>query len=353
MSKTRAYAAYNASDDLKPFTFEYAALKPLDVAIDIKYCGICHSDVHSARNEWTSFTQAVYPMVPGHEIVGVVREVGDKVEKFKKGDIVGVGCLVSSCRHCGECKESLEQYCDEKVLTYASYVPELGRTTYGGYAEHIVVDEHFVLSIPNGMDLAKTAPLLCAGITVYSPLKHWKVQPGDRVGIVGLGGLGHMAVKIAKAMGTHVVVFTTSANKAAEAKTLGADEVVISKDNAAMDAQKNRFSFILSTVAASHNLDPYVALLKRDGVIVFVGLPSENHPSPFMGNFIFSRRSMAGSLIGGIKETQEMLDFCAQHNITADIEMIAMQDINAAYRRMLKNDVKYRFVIDMSTIATG
>ncbi len=350
MTKTRAYAAYSATDELKPFTFEYAALKPLEVAIDIKYCGICHSDVHSARNEWTSFTQAVYPMVPGHEIVGIVRDVGAEVKNFKQGDVVGVGCLVGSCRHCGECKEDLEQFCDGKVLTYASYVPELGRTTYGGYAEHIVVDEHFVLSIPKGMDLAKTAPLLCAGITVYSPLKHWKVQPGDRVGVVGLGGLGHMAVKIAKAMGAHVVVFTTSANKVIEAKALGADEVVISNDDVAMNAQKNCFSLILSTVAAPHNLDPYVTLLKRDGVIVFVGLPSENHPSPFMGNFIFGRRSMAGSLIGGIKETQEMLDFCAKHNITADIEMIAMKDINTAYQRMLKNDVKYRFVIDMSTL---
>lgn len=350
MLKTRAYAAYNATDKLKPFNFEYRPVTANEVFIDILYCGICHSDLHSAANEWTSFTQAVYPMVPGHEIVGVVREVGEQVSKFKKGDIVGVGCLVGSCRHCGECQENLEQYCPEMVLTYNSYVPELGRTTYGGYAEHIVVDQHFVLSIPQGMDLAKTAPLLCAGITVYSPLRHWKVQAGDRVGIVGLGGLGHMAVKIAKAMGAHVVVFTTSENKSKEAKSLGADEVVISKDNAAMDTQKNRFSFILSTVAAPHNLDPYVTLLKRDGVIVFVGLPSENHPSPFMGNFIFGRRSMAGSLIGGVKETQEMLDFCAQHNITADIEVISMDYINTAYERMLKNDVKYRFVIDLSTL---
>jgi uncharacterized zinc-type alcohol dehydrogenase-like protein len=348
--KTRAYAAYNSVDALKPFTFEYGVPKSSDVVIDILYCGICHSDVHSARNEWTSFTQAVYPMVPGHEIIGVVREVGEDVKKFKKGDIVGVGCLVGSCRHCSECDEGLEQFCDEKVLTYNAYLPQLGRTTYGGYAEHIVVDEHFVLSIPQGMELAKTAPLLCAGITVYSPLRHWNVKPGDRVGIVGLGGLGHVAVKIAQAMGAHVVVFTTSANKAAEAKALGADEVVISKDDLEMSAQKNRFRFILSTVAASHDLDPYVALLKRDGVIVFIGLPSENHPPPSMGNFIFGRRSMAGSLIGGVQETQEMLEFCAKHNITADIEMIAMQDINVAFDRMLKNDVKYRFVIDMSTL---
>lgn len=350
MTQTRAYAAYNANEPLKPYTFEYRPVATTEVAIDILYCGICHSDVHSARNEWTSFTQAVYPMVPGHEIVGVVREVGAEVKKFKKGDIVGVGCLVGSCRHCGECQEGLEQYCNDKVLTYNSFVPELGRTTYGGYAEHIIVNEDFVLKIPQGMDLAKTAPLLCAGITVYSPLRHWKIQPGDLVGVVGIGGLGHMAVKIAKAMGAHVVVFTTSENKSAEAKSLGADEVVISKDPAAMAAQNNRFSFILSTVAAPHNLDPYVTLLKRDGVIVFVGLPSENHPSPFMGNFIFSRRSMAGSLIGGIQETQEMLEFCAKHNITADIEMISMDYINIAYERMLKSDVKYRFVIDMSTL---
>jgi len=350
MNKTRAYAAYNATDELKPFVFESDSVKPTDVAIDILYCGICHSDLHSARNDWTSFTQAIYPMVPGHEIVGVVREAGQQVTKFKKGDVVGVGCLVGSCRHCGECNEGLEQFCDGKVFTYNSYLPELGRATYGGYAEHIVVSEDFVLSIPEGMDLAKTAPLLCAGITVYSPLKHWKVQPGDRVGVVGLGGLGHVAVKIAKAMGAYVVVFTTSINKALEAKSLGADEVVISNDEADMATQKSRFSFILSTVAASHDLDPYVALLKRDGVIVFVGLPSENHPSPFMGNFIFGRRSMAGSLIGGIKETQEMLNFCAEHNITADIEMISMKEINVAYQRMLKNDVKYRFVIDMSSL---
>lgn len=350
MSQTRAYAAYSANEELKPFNFEYPPIAPAEVAIDILYCGICHSDVHSARNEWTSFTQAIYPMVPGHEIVGVVREVGAQVKRFRTGDIVGVGCLVGSCRNCGECKEGLEQYCDRSVLTYNSYVPELGRTTYGGYAEHIIVNEDFVLSIPNGMDLAKTAPLLCAGITVYSPLRHWKVQPGDHVGIVGIGGLGHMAVKIAKAMGAYVVVFTTSVNKSAEAKALGADEVIISNDIMAMAAQNNRFSFILSTVAAPHDLNPYITLLKRDGVIVFVGLPSENHPSTFMGNFIFSRRSMAGSLIGGIKETQEMLEFCAKHNITADIEMISMDYINTAYERMLKSDVKYRFVIDMSTL---
>lgn len=350
MIHTRAYAAYSATEKLKPFSFDYRPVTAKEVLIDILYCGICHSDVHSAANEWTSFTQAVYPMVPGHEIVGVVREVGSEVKKYKKGDVVGVGCLVGSCRHCSECSDNLEQFCDNKVLTYNAYVPELGRTTYGGYAEHIVVDEHFVLSIPKGMDLAKTAPLLCAGITVYSPLKHWNVKAGDRVGIIGLGGLGHMAVKIAKAMGAYVVVFTTSASKLIEAKSLGADEVVISKDKAAMDAQKNRFSFVLSTVAAPHDLDPFVTLLKRDGVIVFVGLPSENHPSPFMGNFIFGRRSMAGSLIGGVKETQEMLDFCAKHNITADIEIISMDYINTAYERMLKNDVKYRFVIDMSTL---
>lgn len=349
MQKTRAYAAYSANEELKPFSFEYKPVKPNEVAIDILYCGICHSDVHSARNEWTSFSEAVYPMVPGHEIVGVVREVGEHVKKFKKGDKVGVGCLVGSCRHCGECEEGLEQFCSEKVFTYNSQVPELGRATYGGYAEHIVVNEDFVLTIPEGVDLAKTAPLLCAGITVYSPMMHWKIQPGDRIGIVGIGGLGHVAVKIAKAMGAYVVVFTTSTSKLTEAKSLGADEVVISKDAAEMAAQANRFSFILSTVAAPHDLDPYVSLLKRDGVIVFVGLPSENHPSPFMGNFIFSRRSMAGSLIGGVKETQEMLEFCAKHNITADIEMIPMEYINTAYERMIKNDVKYRFVIDMTT----
>lgn len=346
MLKTNAYAAYASTEPLKPFSFEYAEVKPNEVAIDILYCGICHSDVHSVRNEWGG---ANYPMVPGHEIIGRVREVGGEVKKYRKDDIVGVGCLVGSCRHCSECHDGLEQYCDDLLLTYNGYSERLGRMTYGGYAKHIVVDEHFVLSIPKGMDLARTAPLLCAGITVYSPLRHWNIKSGDRVGIVGIGGLGHVAVKIAKAMGAHVVVFTTTPSKAVEAKQLGADEVVISKDEAAMQGQANRFSFILSTAAASHNLDPYITLLKRDGTIVFVGLPSEPHPSPSMINFIWKRRSMAGSLIGGLPETQEMLDFCAKHNILADVEVIRMDYVNEAYERMLKSDVKYRFVIDMAT----
>ncbi|MES2204757.1 MAG: NAD(P)-dependent alcohol dehydrogenase [Pseudomonadota bacterium] len=348
MLKTSAYAAYNSTEPLKPFSFDYPAIKENEVAIDILYCGICHSDVHSARNEWKG---ANYPMVPGHEILGRVREVGAMVKKFKQGDIVGVGCLVGSCQHCGECSDGLEQYCDKSIFTYNSHSERFNRMTYGGYAKHIVVDEHFVLSIPAGMNLAKTAPLLCAGITVYSPMRHWNVKAGDRVGIIGIGGLGHVAVKIAKAMGAHVVVFTTSENKVAEAKNLGADEVVISKNAAAMQAQNNQFSFILSTVAAPHNLDPYITLLKRDGAIVFVGLPSENHPPAYMGNFIFKRRTMAGSLIGGVKETQEMLEFCAKHHITADIELIAMSDVNEAYDRIVNNDVKYRFVIDMSTLS--
>lgn len=350
MNTTKAFAAYNATDELKPFEFESRNTGPNDIKIDILFCGVCHSDIHSARNEWTSFTQGIYPMVPGHEIVGTVSEIGSDVTKFKVGDTVGVGCMVDSCQNCADCHDGEEQFCPEKTFTYNSINPKTQQPTYGGYAKNITVDEKFVLSIPENLDLASAAPLLCAGITTYSPLKHWNVKPGDKVGVVGLGGLGHMAVKIAKAMGAHVVVFSTSESKTIEAKRLGADEVVISKNSEQMQAQANSFDFVLSTIAASHNLDPYVALLKRDKTITFVGLPSENHPSPDMANLIFARRSIAGSIIGGIRETQEMLDFCAKHNITADIELINMQDINTAYERILKSDVKYRFVIDMGSL---
>jgi len=347
---TKAYAAYSATEPLKPYDFTCRAVGPHDVKIDILFCGVCHSDIHSVRNEWTQFLEAHYPMVPGHEIVGKVTEIGSEVTQFRVGDTVGVGCLVDSCQQCEACEDHQEQYCNAGVYTYNSFNPKTQQFTLGGYAKHIVVDDQFVLRIPEGLDLAAAAPLLCAGITTYSPLRHWGVKAGDKIGIVGLGGLGHMAVKLAKAMGAHVTVFTTSTSKIDEAKRLGADDVVVSRDAKTMQSLASTYDFVLSTVSAPHDLDPYVALLKRDKTIVFVGLPSSNHPSSAMGNFIFARRSMAGSLIGGLKETQEMLDFCAEHKITADIEVIAMKDINEAYERVLKSDVHYRFVIDMSTL---
>lgn len=349
MIKVFGYAASNASSPLAPFTFERRDPKPHDVQIDILYCGICHSDLHTARNEWGGTT--VYPCVPGHEIIGRVVKVGTAVRRFKEGDTVGVGCMVDSCRTCPNCKEGLEQYCDN-VATFTYNAPDkhLGGVTFGGYSTQIVVDENYILKVSDKLSLAAAAPLLCAGITTYSPLRHWKVGKGHKVGIVGLGGLGHMGVKLAHAMGAHVVMFTTSPNKTADAKKLGADEVVISKNSSEMAAHANSFDFILNTVAASHNLDPFMSLLKRDGTMCVVGVPSTSHPSPNVGNLIFRRRSLAGSLIGGIKETQEMLDFCAEHNIVSDIEIIPAQKINEAYERMLKSDVKYRFVIDMASL---
>lgn len=347
MSKAISYAAYSATEPLAPFNFERREVGPKDVQIEILFCGVCHSDLHTARNEWQNTT---YPVVPGHEIVGRVTSVGDQVTGFKVGDLAGVGCLVDSCRSCSDCSEGLEQYCDFSVYTYNSPDKHTGKTTYGGYSNKIVVDEHFVLHIPEKLDLAGVAPLLCAGITTYSPLRHWNVGKDSKVGIVGLGGLGHMAVKLAHAMGAYVVLFTTSPDKVADAKRLGADEVVISKNPDAMKKHVNSFDFILNTVAAAHNLDVFTELLKRDGTMCLNGVPEHPHPSPNIGNLIFKRRQIAGSLIGGIKETQEMLDFCAEHNITSDIEMIAIQDIDKAYDRMLKGDVKYRFVIDMATL---
>jgi uncharacterized zinc-type alcohol dehydrogenase-like protein len=288
--------------------------------------------------------------VPGHEIVGRVLKVGSEVKEFKAGDLAGVGCLVDSCRVCSECKEHLEQFCDSPVFTYNSHDKHTGMMTYGGYSKQVVVDKHFVLRISDKLNLAATAPLLCAGITTYSPLRHWKVGKGHKVGIVGLGGLGHMGVKFAHAFGAHVVLFTTSASKVADAKRLGADEVVISKNPDEMKQHLKSFDFILNTVAAAHNLDQFIALLKRDGTMCLVGVPDSPHPSPSVGNLIYKRRSIAGSLIGGIKETQEMLDFCAEHNITSDVEIIPIQDINHAFERMLKSDVKYRFVIDLASL---
>lgn len=350
MSKVISYAAVSAKEKLAPLHIERREVGAKDVQIEILFCGVCHSDLHTARNEWQN---SVYPVVPGHEIVGRVINVGADVKAFKAGDLAGVGCLVDSCRVCPDCLDGLEQYCDGEVFTYNSEdknFKDAGKMTYGGYSSQIVVDEHFVLRISDKLNLAEVAPLLCAGITTYSPLKHWKVGPGSKVGIVGLGGLGHMGVKLAHAMGAHVVLFTTSASKVADAKRLGADEVVISKNPDEMQAHLKSFDFILNTVAAAHNLDVFTELLKRDGTMCLNGVPEHSHPSPSIFNLIFKRRQIAGSLIGGIKETQEMLDFCAEHNITSDIEIIAMKDINEAYERMVKGDVKYRFVIDMATL---
>jgi len=347
MRKSYGFAAYDAQTPLRGFHFNRREPNAQDVLIEILYCGVCHSDLHQARNEWHGST---FPIVPGHEIIGRVLQVGAEVKHFKSGDAVGVGCMVDSCGVCPDCQDHQEQYCDQTVFTYNSADSHLGGMTYGGYSNQIVVDQRFVLSVSEKLNPAAVAPLLCAGITTYSPLRHWRVGKGDKVGIVGLGGLGHMAVKFAHAFGAHVVLFTTSASKVADAIRLGADEVVISTRPEELQKHLQSFHFILDTVAAQHNLDSYLALLKRDGHLCLVGVPDQPHPSPSVGNLIFRRRSLSGSLIGGIRETQEMLDFCAEQQITADIELIAMQDINTAFERMLKSDVKYRFVIDMSTL---
>ncbi len=345
--KTAAYAAHSATAPLAPFSFDRRDPGPKDVQIEILYCGVCHSDLHTARNEWDN---TIYPVVPGHEIVGRVTKVGAEVRKFKPGDTAGVGCLVYSCGHCENCKDGLENYCEVGLGgTYNAEDKHLGGMTYGGYSKSIVVDEAFVLRIPTNLDLPAVAPLLCAGITTYSPLRHWKVGKGQKVGVVGLGGLGHMGVKLAHAMGAHVVLFTTSANKTEDAKRLGADEVVLSKDPAQMEKHLNTFDFILDAVSADHDVNAYLNLLKRDGTMVLVGAP--NNPVGVASfSLIFKRRNFSGSLIGGLPETQEMLDFCAEHNIVSDIEIIPIQKINEAYERMLKSDVKYRFVIDMATL---
>jgi uncharacterized zinc-type alcohol dehydrogenase-like protein len=348
MIKALGYGNTAATAPLDRMEIDRRDPGPKDVRIDILYCGICHSDLHTARNEWHGTT---YPCIPGHEIVGRVAAVGSEVKGFKVGDMAGVGCMVDSCRSCSECKDDLEQFCAKgAVFTYNSPDAHLGGMTYGGYTNVIVVDEAFVLKVPAGLDPAGAAPLLCAGITTYSPLRHWGAGPGKKVGVVGLGGLGHMGVKLAHAMGAHVVLFTTSAGKTADAKRLGADEVVLSKDPAAMKAHAGSFHFILDTVAAPHDLDAYTTLLRRDGTLCLVGAPEYPHPSPTVFNLIFGRKSIAGSLIGGIKETQEMLDFCAEKGLTADIETIPVQKVNEAYERMLKSDVKYRFVIDMASL---
>jgi len=348
MRQIKAYAALNATAPLVPFTFQSRDPGPNEIEIQIQFCGICHTDVHQARNEWHG---TIYPCVPGHEIVGRVTRAGARVKKFKEGDRAAVGCMVDSCRKCAPCKAGEEQLCDAgPVFTYNSPDKKHGGMTYGGYAESIVLDETFALRAPKSLDAAATAPLLCAGITTYSPLRTWGAGPGKKVGIVGLGGLGHMGVKIAHAMGAHVVLFTTSPSKIEDGKRLGADEVAISKDPEQMAKHANSFDLIVNTVAAQHDLNPFIELLRRDGTMTLVGAPEHDHPSPQVFNLIMKRRRLAGSLIGGIAETQEMLDFCGKHGITSDIEMIKMQDINTAYERMLKSDVKYRFVIDLDSL---
>jgi alcohol dehydrogenase (NADP+) len=347
MLKTYGYAAHNNQSPLVPFSFERRNPGANDVQIEILFCGVCHSDIHQVRNEWGN---ATFPIVPGHEIVGKVTAIGNQVTGFNIGEIVGVGCLVDSCRICPDCGDNLEQFCNAATFTYNSADKISGGNTYGGYSSQIVVDQHFVLHVSDKLDPAAAAPLLCAGITTYSPLKHWQVGKGDKVGIVGLGGLGHMGVKFASAMGAHVVLFTTSVSKVDDAIKLGAHEVVISKDDDAMQQHRLSFDFILNTVAATHDLDSFTELLKRDGTLCLVGIPDQPHPSPSVSNLIFKRRQIAGSLIGGLKETQEMLDFCAEHNIVSDIEIIPIQQVNQAYERMLKSDVKYRFVIDLASL---
>ena len=343
---TKAYGATAADQPVAALAIERRAPGAHDVQIDIAYCGVCHSDLHTVRSEWPG---TLYPCVPGHEIVGRVTAVGSDVSGFKVGDSVGVGCMVGSCQHCAACDEGLEQYCENGFIgTYNGPTADAPGHTLGGYSQRIVVDQKFVLQIRHPQEqLAAVAPLLCAGITTYSPLRHWNVGPGKKVGI---GGLGHMGLKLAHAMGAQVVAFTTSESKREEAHKLGADEVVISKDPAQMKAHAGSFDFILDTVAASHNLDAFTSLLKRDGTLCLVGVPEHAHPSPSVANLIFKRRAIAGSLIGGIAETQEMLDFCAEHGIVAEIEMIDAKGIDVAYERMLTSDVKYRFVIDTATM---
>ncbi len=346
---TRAYGVHAADQSFEVMDIARRTPGPHDVQIEIAYCGICHSDLHTARSEWGG---TCYPCVPGHEIVGTVSAVGSDVSNFKVGDTVGVGCLVDSCQHCTACAEGLEQYCENGFVgTYNGRTTDAPGHTLGGYSQRIVVSDKFVLHVRHPREqLAAVAPLLCAGITTWSPLRHWKVGPGSKVGIVGIGGLGHMGVKLAHAMGAHVVAFTTSEGKRADAKALGADEVVVSRNAGEMKAHAGSFDFILNTVAASHDLDAFTSLLKRDGTLVLVGVPEHPHPAPNISNLIFKRRAIAGSLIGGIAETQEMLDFCAEHGIVSDIEMVSAQDIDQAYARMLKSDVKYRFVIDNATM---
>jgi alcohol dehydrogenase (NADP+) len=347
MPSTKAYAAQNNTDPLAPFTIERRDPKPHDVQIQILYCGVCHSDLHFARNEWG---MTVYPIVPGHEIVGKVTAVGNQVKKFKMGDLAGIGCLVDSCRECDNCKEGLEQYCLQgAVFSYNGFERDGSGITYGGYSKSILCHEDFVLHISDKLDLAASAPLLCAGITTYSPLRFWKVGKGTKVGILGLGGLGHMGVKLAVAMGAEVTMLSHTASKEKDAKRLGAHQFILTTDEEQVKKVTGYFDFILDTVSAQHDYNFYLAMLRTNGKMVCVGVPPEPTPVHSM-SLIFGRKSLGGSLIGGLPETQEMLDFCAEHNIVSDIELIAIKDINTAYERLLKSDVKYRFVIDMSTL---
>jgi alcohol dehydrogenase (NADP+) len=349
MYQARAYSAASATSPLQSAAINRRATTDTDVQIEILFCGVCHSDLHTVRNEWSSFMPTVYPVVPGHEIVGRVTAVGSAVTRFQPGDVVGVGCLVDSDHTCPACQADMEQFCPGGVFTYNAPDKHLGGVTYGGYSESIVVDERFVLRVPTNLDLAGVAPLLCAGITTYSPLRHWNVQAGKKVGVVGLGGLGHMGVKFARAFGAHVLVFTTSPAKATDALRLGAHAVVDSRDPDAMAAHAGTLDFILDTVSAPHDLNAYLNLLTLDGNLTLVGAPVEPLPVAAFA-LLFGRRSLSGSLIGGIAETQEMLDFCGEHGITADVEVIPIQQINEAYERMLRSDVKYRFSIDMASL---
>jgi len=344
---TKAYAAQSTTEQLTPFEFNRRKVGSDDIQIDIKYCGVCHSDIHMVRNDWG---WSEYPIVPGHEIVGRILQVGENVNNFKEGELVGVGCLVGSCQTCSACTNNLEQYCENgMVMTYGSPDPVMGGMTHGGYSDNIVVDKKFVLKISEKLETQSIAPLLCAGITTYSPLKQWNVKAGDKVGIIGLGGLGHMGVKLAAAMGAHVVMITTSPEKGEDAKRLGAHDVLVSKDEKQMAKHANSFDFLLNTIPVSHDINPYIDLMKRDTTMAIVGILG-SLPEVNIAALIMQRKRIAGSLIGGIKETQEMLDFCAEHNIVSDVEMIKIQDINSAYERIIQSDVKYRFVIDMNSL---
>lgn len=347
MEKIKAYGAQSSDANLKQMEIERREVKSNDVKIKITYCGVCHSDIHTVENDWGN---AKYPVVPGHEIIGRVVEVGDKVKNFKKDDLVGVGCMVDSCRDCSACEDDLEQFCEEGMVgTYNGKDKHLGGHTFGGYSEMIIVDEYYVLNVPTNLDEKAVAPLLCAGITTYSPLRHWNVKKGDKVGVIGLGGLGHMGIKLAAAMEAKVVMITTSPGKADDAKRLGADSVLISKDEDAMKEHAGTFDFLLNTVPVKHDINPYLQLLKRDSTMVMVGAIEPLEPMNG-GNVIMGRKRVAGSLIGGIKETQEMLDFCGENNIVSDVEMIDIDNINEAYQRVKDSDVKYRFVIDIDSL---
>jgi alcohol dehydrogenase (NADP+) len=346
--ESRAYAATGPRSSLAPTTIKRREPNDDDVQIEILFCGICHSDLHQVRNEWSAMP-TIYPCVPGHEIVGRVTKVGSNVTKFKPGDLAAVGCLVDSDGNCPQCQSGLEQFCPNMTLTYNSPDSHLGGVTYGGYSDSIVVKQHFVLIVPQNLNLAGVAPLLCAGITTYSPIRHWGVSEGKKVGVVGLGGLGHMAVKFAHAFGAHVIVFTTSPNKKEDALNLGADEVIVSKNSVEMNKHLSSFDFIIDTVSAEHNINIYLQMLRPDGMMTLVGAPDKPHAVPAF-SLISNRRSLSGSNIGGIAETQEMLEFCSQHNITADVETIPIQKVNEAYDRIMAGDVKYRFSIDMSSL---